>query len=302
MSNNNLQWVCFEVFRCSNSIFQSPHYFRADRLIIWQLSFSVNENMRLISFNRRYVDRPESNQRFLDPQSDSLSMLGTQLQCIHEPPHDKTNKMAIAPSEDTDQPVHPPSLITESSLSAWRNIGSSATNWVHCEDSDQTERMPRLIWVFVGHKSHLVGFVMRWLTFRKCILIFASGLRNKPHFWKPCSLALWLQRQGLLVRAPVLAHTGYKCNVRYISHEIMYMFFLLFPLIQEKQFLVISESICTLDHFVLVNCLEELSLSARRSWFSRSFNCIPGIYRPRISQSDLLVHARDSRSPKPILA
>ena len=28
-----------------------------------------------------------------------------------EPPHDKTNKMACAPSEDSDQPRHPPSLI-----------------------------------------------------------------------------------------------------------------------------------------------------------------------------------------------
>ena len=73
------------------------------------------------------------------------------------------------------------------------------------------------------------------------------------------------------------------------------MVFLLFPLIQERQFLVISESICTLDHFVLVNCLEGLILSSRRSGLGRSFNCIPGIHRPRISQSDLLVHARDSR-------
>ena len=29
----------------------------------------------------------------------------------HEPPHDKTNKMSCAPSEDSDQPGHPPSLI-----------------------------------------------------------------------------------------------------------------------------------------------------------------------------------------------
>ena len=28
-----------------------------------------------------------------------------------EPPHDKTNKMTFAPSEDSDQPGHPPSLI-----------------------------------------------------------------------------------------------------------------------------------------------------------------------------------------------
>ena len=65
----------------------------------------------MISFNRQYVAVPESNQRLLDPQSDSLSMLGTQLQGIHELPQYKTNKMAMTPSEDTDQPVHPPSLI-----------------------------------------------------------------------------------------------------------------------------------------------------------------------------------------------
>ena len=29
----------------------------------------------------------------------------------YEPPHDKTNKMACASSEDSDQPGHPPSLI-----------------------------------------------------------------------------------------------------------------------------------------------------------------------------------------------
>ena len=29
---------------------------------------------------------------------------------IYEPPHEKTNKMACVPSEDSDQPGHPPSL------------------------------------------------------------------------------------------------------------------------------------------------------------------------------------------------
>ena len=29
----------------------------------------------------------------------------------YEPPHDKTNKMACALSEDSDQPGHPPGLI-----------------------------------------------------------------------------------------------------------------------------------------------------------------------------------------------
>ena len=31
---------------------------------------------------------------------------------LYEPPHDKINKIACAPSEDSDQPGHPPSLIT----------------------------------------------------------------------------------------------------------------------------------------------------------------------------------------------
>ena len=39
---------------------------------------------------------------------------------------------------------------SESSLSAWRKLGSWATHKAHSEDSDQTGRMPRLIWVFAG--------------------------------------------------------------------------------------------------------------------------------------------------------
>ena len=34
-------------------------------------------------------------------------------------------------------------------IGAWRKVGSLATHWTHSEGSDQTERMPRLIWVFV---------------------------------------------------------------------------------------------------------------------------------------------------------
>ena len=38
----------------------------------------------------------------------------------------------------------------QSSLSTWM-LGSLATHWAHTEDSNQTGRMPRLVWVFVGH-------------------------------------------------------------------------------------------------------------------------------------------------------
>ena len=47
----------------------------------------------------------------------------------------------------------------QSSLSAW----SLARHWAHSEVSNQTGRMPRLIWAFVGRTCHFVGFVVRWL-------------------------------------------------------------------------------------------------------------------------------------------
>ena len=68
----------------------------------------------------------------------------------------------FSPSENSEQPGHPRSLIRVFAvrmkkhwilsypLSAWRSIGSLATHWAHSEDSDQTEWMPRLIWVFAG--------------------------------------------------------------------------------------------------------------------------------------------------------
>ena len=48
---------------------------------------------------------------------------------------------------------------SESSLSARTKLDSLATHWAHSEDSDQTGRMPRLIWVFAGRICHFVGFV-----------------------------------------------------------------------------------------------------------------------------------------------
>ena len=61
--------------------------------------------------------------------------------------HDKMNRMICAPRETQISlgicPVWP-----ESSLSAWRKHGPLATNRAHSKDSDQTGRMPRLIWVF----------------------------------------------------------------------------------------------------------------------------------------------------------
>ena len=75
---------------------------------------------------------------------------------------DKTNKMTCVPSEDSDQPGHP--VWSESSMSAWRNCGSLATYLAHCEDSDQTAWMSRLIWVFLGCTGHFVMLKLILLT------------------------------------------------------------------------------------------------------------------------------------------
>ena len=78
---------------------------------------------------------------------------------IFEPPRDKTNKMTLRPAKtQISLGIRP--VWSESLLSAWRKLGSLATNWSHSEDSDQTGQMPRLIRVFAGHT--LIVFVLSW--------------------------------------------------------------------------------------------------------------------------------------------
>ena len=87
---------------------------------------------------------------------------------IIEPPHDKNNKMVCAPSEDSDQPGHPPSLIRVFAvrmkeawvlsypLSAQRRLRSDwadaqadlSLRWAHC---------------------HFVGFVVSIMSTNYCI-------------------------------------------------------------------------------------------------------------------------------------
>ena len=57
---------------------------------------------------------------------------------------------------------------SESSLCAQWVAKDPRFHQADSEDSDQTGRMPRLIWVFTGCTGHLVGFVMRRLT---CVLM-----------------------------------------------------------------------------------------------------------------------------------
>ena len=76
-----------------------------------------------------------------------------------EPRHDKTNKVSLRPAKtQISLGIRPVWL--ESSLSARGSIGSLTTHWADSEDSDQTGRMPRLIWVFAGRTVILL--VLSW--------------------------------------------------------------------------------------------------------------------------------------------
>ena len=76
-----------------------------------------------------------------------------------EPRHDKTNKVTVRPAKtQISLGIRP--VWSESSLSAWRKLESLATHWAHSKDSDQTGRMPRLIWVFAGRT--LILLVLSW--------------------------------------------------------------------------------------------------------------------------------------------
>ena len=86
----------------------------------------------------------------------------------------QNKQMTCAPSEDSDQPEHPPSL------SAWRNIGSLASYWAHSKDSDQTRQMRRLIWVIATRTCQVVGFVRLWLNYG---IIICLELQDRRVHW-----------------------------------------------------------------------------------------------------------------------
>ena len=102
-----------------------------------------------------------------------LRIITVRLELLYEPSHEKTNNMTCAPSEDSDQPGHPRSLIrvftvcsvsgsfmrtvktlirlrgcpgwSESSLDAQCLAKDPRLLHADSEDSDQIARMPRLV-------------------------------------------------------------------------------------------------------------------------------------------------------------
>ena len=100
---------------------------------------------------------------------------------LTELPHDKTNKMACAPSEDSDQPGHPPSLIrvfTARMKKAWGLIYPSRAQRRLWSDWADAQADLCLCWTH----SHFVGFVMRWLLLFKVLSDIQITVMNIS-FW-----------------------------------------------------------------------------------------------------------------------
>ena len=90
----------------------------------------------------------------------------------YEPPHEKTSKMNVHPAK---------TQISLGICPVWSG-SSLCTQWVakdpsflhaDSEDSDQTGRMPRLIWVFAGRTTTL--FVLSW---GGSIIVFKFNLQT----------------------------------------------------------------------------------------------------------------------------
>ena len=95
---------------------------------------------------------------------------------LFEPAYVRTINMTCAPSEDSDQPGHRPSLIRIFTV-CMKNLGSLATHWVHSKDSDRTG-MFRLIWVFTRCTWHFLGFVVWWLILFVFQIVICPCLRT----------------------------------------------------------------------------------------------------------------------------
>ena len=96
----------------------------------------------------------------------------------------------------------------QSSLSAWRKLGSWATHLAHSEDSDQTGRMPRLIWVFAGRTLILLVLSCRGSFVGKC-----------PFFAPHCSHSMWKFLWFLCLLSMRMTKPT-KCSVRPAKTEI----------------------------------------------------------------------------------
>ena len=140
---------------------------------------------------------------------------------------------------------------SESSLTAWRKLGSLATHWAHSEDSDQTGRMPRLIWVFAGCK--VIMLVLSWGG--SYVHAFSGLIWGLDTYMNTlsCMLTIFSTGRGSSIRSEFAWHASgpeFDPHIRHIlswrlGHENISTAILPLPLFQEEQLSVTGERMCT---------------------------------------------------------
>ena len=107
-----------------------------------------------------------------------IIIIVTSHQARHETWREKTYLSNMCPTKA--QPwlrIH--AVLSESSLSAWRNFASFSTQYAPSEDSDQSAWMRRLIWVFTGCVCpKILSLTMRPTLFRVYIPLITIELFN----------------------------------------------------------------------------------------------------------------------------
>ena len=96
---------------------------------------------------------------------------------IIEPPRDKTNKVSVHPAKTQISLGNCPVCLESLLCTHWV---AKDPKFLHADskDSDQTGRMPRLIFRWV--LNHIVGFVMRWLNY--CLRVYIYSLCKEDAF------------------------------------------------------------------------------------------------------------------------
>ena len=113
-----------------------------------------------------------------------------------EPPHDKTNKILC--SQRRLRSAWASTQSDQSSLSAWRKLRSLATYWAQSKDSDQTGRMPRLIWVFA--RRRVILLVLSWGGSYMNVRNWAK-IKSETHytpFEKMCFRNFWMKSSNFI--------------------------------------------------------------------------------------------------------
>ena len=110
---------------------------------------------------------------------------------LHEPRRTKTQ--IILRLTETQISLRIRAVWAEPSLAAWRNFESLAIQKSPREDSDQTARMRRLIWIFAGRTCSQVRFLASWLICDPKIIksicwrfVFHCFCVFMPRMWYSC--------------------------------------------------------------------------------------------------------------------